>query len=140
MSLIVASIPRIKRCLAIGGATLAVAEVQPTEIPILRGSASRQSATNEPKLVPSDSGKFTATISSKTQKAKRKTQPKPPEWQGMVSMGSKEDEHTSQSSLCEHDEHGGVMLRQEVLVSVEQRGARRAAISCILARLCNMTT
>ncbi len=127
MSVIVASIPRIKRCFAIGGSPIAVAEVQPTEIPIIRSQMSGRSPNLEPKLDPSDPGKPVVTTTSRKPRAKNLSLPKVPEWQGMVSMGSKEDEHTSQSSLFDPEESQAVILPSEMIASAKERAAARAA-------------
>lgn len=73
--------------------------------------------------MPSGSGKFTVTVSSKGAKEKKKSRPHS-DWQGLVTMGTKEDEHTSTSSLFDRDDHGGVMMQQEVRVSVEENQTR----------------
>ena len=77
-----------------------------------------------PKLVPSGSGKFTVTVTSKGTKERKKGRPQA-DWQGLVTMGTKEDEHTSTSSLFDREDHGGVMMQQEVRVSVEESDAPR---------------
>lgn len=100
-------------------------QIQPTEISLSRRTFNRQNPEIiAPILVPSGSGKFTVTVTSKGSKERKKSRHQS-DWQGLVSMGTKEDEHTSTSSLFEHDDHGGVMMQQEVRVSVEERSIRR---------------
>lgn len=64
------------------------------------------------------------TVTSKGTKYKKKARPQS-DWQGLVTMGTKEDEHTSTSSLFDRDDHGGVMMQHEVRVSVEEGSAPR---------------
>lgn len=111
LSLIVASLPRIKRFLGSGG--MNNPRIHEIELPL---SIRVRSEGESLKLVPSSSAKFTTTVmsgnSGKTEKSKAQQ-----DWQKFISMGSKQDDQTSTSSLFEH--HGGVMLQQEVTVKVE---------------------
>ncbi|KAF1850577.1 uncharacterized protein K460DRAFT_273747 [Cucurbitaria berberidis CBS 394.84] len=125
LSLIVTSIPRIKRFLGVGGSGILYPQIQATELSQSRQSWSHQeSSATEPKLVPSGSGKFTVTVTSKGSKDRKKAKAQS-DWQELVTMGSREDEHTSTSSLFDRNDHGGVMMQQEVRVSVEERDAPR---------------
>jgi hypothetical protein len=119
LSLIAASLPRIKRFVGVAGSGIARPIIDETELADAysnrqtSGAASRTG--NEPlKLVPSGSGKFTATIVSDSSKKERNKVHQ--DWDKFVSMGSKTDDHTSTSSLFEHQ---GVMMHQEVTVRVE---------------------
>ncbi|KAF2472764.1 uncharacterized protein BDR25DRAFT_365918 [Lindgomyces ingoldianus] len=119
LSLIVASLPRIKRFLSSAGTGISNARVHDgelaTSIPLkFRGGS--QSGGETLKLTPSNSGKFTATVVSGKSNKKEKGRAHQ-EWHKFVSMGSTQDEHTSTSSLFENPR--GVMLQQEVTVQVE---------------------
>lgn len=121
LSLIVASLPRIKRFLGVAGSGMSRPIIDETELAQSHkapsGSGSRTGS--EPlKLIPSNSGHFTTTVMSGKSGKKDKNKIKgPQEWQKFVSMGSKQDDHTSTSSLFDHQ--GGVMMQHEVTVKVE---------------------
>lgn len=119
LSLIAASIPRIKRFLGVGGSGMVYPEIHATELSTSRNYSRGDSRNTMPKLVPSGSTNFTATVSSKGIQNKKKARTAP-HWQGLVSMGTQQDEHTSTSSLFDRDEYEGVMMQREVRVSVEQ--------------------
>jgi len=120
LSLIVANIPRVKRIIGVGGGSILYPEIQQSELTATR---SRQfSADNGLKLVPSGSARFTTTVTSKGSKDRKKGK-MPADWQGLVTLGGKEDEHTSTSSLFDRNERDGVMLEREVHVVVENRNA-----------------
>lgn len=118
LSLIVANLPRVKRILGVGGSGLLFPEIQASELTATR---SRQySVDNGLKLVPSSTGRFTTTVTSKGSKDKDKKKGKTPgDWQAMVTLGSTEDEHTSTSSLVDRADQDGVMLEREFEVVVE---------------------
>ncbi|KAH7084428.1 hypothetical protein FB567DRAFT_604277 [Paraphoma chrysanthemicola] len=121
LSLIAANIPRIKRFLGVGGSGILYPQIQASELSATRRTASHQASGDHPiKLVPSGSGRVTTTVTSKGSKEKKKSK-MPPDWQGMVTLGSKEDEHTSTSSLFDRNEREGVMLEREFEVVVESR-------------------
>lgn len=126
LSLIVASLPRIKRFLP-STSGMGVAVIDETEIALAARGQSRNNsrAGNEPlKLIPSNSGKFTATIvSGKRSKEKHVSKPQS-DWQRFISMGGKQDDQTSTSSLFDH--RGGVMMQQEVTVKVEDYDPSRS--------------
>ncbi|KAL7773956.1 hypothetical protein CFE70_003924 [Pyrenophora teres f. teres 0-1] len=77
---------------------------------------------SDPVLVPRDLGNFTVTISSKG--CPKKKPREHPDWQA-ITMGTLPDEHTSTSSLFEHDDQEGVMMHHEVKVSVEGNRPRK---------------
>jgi hypothetical protein len=82
-----------------------------------QSEAGSRSGNEQLKLTPSHSGKVTTTVVSGSKaKDRMKNQG---EWHKFVSMGSKQDDHTSTSSLFDHQ--GGVMMHQEVTVKVEDR-------------------
>jgi hypothetical protein len=124
LSLMVASLPRIKRFLGTAGSGLMRPTIQETELAqsTRAGSASASRTGNEPlKLIPSNSTKFTTTVWGK-QNNKNKAHA---DWYKFMSMGSKEDEHTSTSSLFDKDDdadmiHNGVMRHQEVTVKISR--------------------
>lgn len=124
LSLIVASLPRIKRFLGAAGGGVNRPVIHDTEIALStrRGSVSGSRAGNELKLIPSNSTKFTTTVISGRSKKKEKGKAQQ-EWQKFVSMGSKQDEHTSTSSLFDRHEDvicsNGVVRQQEVTVKIE---------------------
>jgi hypothetical protein len=122
LSLIVASLPRIKRFIGVAGSGMVIPTIHETEIALSTRHDSRaQSRTgNAPlKLIPSNSTKYTTTIMSGRSNKKEKGKAHP-EWQKFVSMGSKQDEHTSTSSLFDHE---GVLRQQEVTVKIEEGGS-----------------
>ncbi|OWY51241.1 hypothetical protein AALT_g4527 [Alternaria alternata] len=128
LSLILASVPRIKRIIGVGGSGLVYPEIQGTELSVSRKSSTWQdSRSTNPKLVPSDLGDFTVTVSSKGTEKRRKMPCRHlhPDWQSLT-MGATTDEHASTSSLFGPDEQEGVMMRQDVIVSVEDRKARNS--------------
>ncbi|KAL1795914.1 hypothetical protein ACET3X_006138 [Alternaria dauci] len=128
LSLIFASVPRIKRIIGVGGSGLVYPEIQGTELSVSRNFSSGQDSRNvNPKLVPSHLGDFTVTVSSKGTQKKRKTSCKHlhSDWQTLT-MGASIDAHASTSSLFDPDEQEGVMMRQDVIVSVEDRKARNS--------------
>lgn len=49
----------------------------------------------------------------------------PAEWQGQVNLGSKEDEHTSTSSLFDQTDRDGVTLERDFQLVVEERRTLR---------------
>lgn len=119
LSLIVASLPRIKRFLG-GGSGMLHPRITETEIALsTRDGTINSSRGDEPlKLVPS-STKFTATIMSDSEKRRRgsKSERKiQQEWQKFMAMGSNNDEHTSVSSLVEDQD----TIKQEVTIHVEE--------------------
>ncbi|KAF2127534.1 hypothetical protein P153DRAFT_343683 [Dothidotthia symphoricarpi CBS 119687] len=119
LSLITASIPRIKRSLGIGGSGILYPCIHETELSASQRGVSRLSTTDtESRLVPSGNSKFSVAITSKGNKSKTTTPHT--NWQHLVSMGSKEDEHTSTSSLFDRNEHGGVMIHQDFTIEVEE--------------------
>jgi hypothetical protein len=126
--LILASVPRIKRIIGVGGSGMVYPQIQETELSVSRKSSSWQdSLSTEPKLVPSDIGDFTVTVSSKgTKDKKRKMTCKHlhSDWQTLT-MGTSTDDQASTSSLFGPDEQEGVMMRQDVIVSVEDREPRK---------------
>ncbi|OAL02850.1 hypothetical protein IQ06DRAFT_345836 [Phaeosphaeriaceae sp. SRC1lsM3a] len=123
LSLITASLPRVKRILGVGGSGILYPEIQASELTTTRKSGSRHTLSdNVLKLVPSGSGKFTTTVTSKGSSDKRKGRAVS-EDRRVVTHSSKQDEHTSTSSLIDRDEYEGVMLEREVHVVVEDRDA-----------------
>jgi hypothetical protein len=123
LSLIAASIPRIKRFLGVGGSGILYPQIQASELSATRRTNSRQASGDHAlKLVPSGSGKFTTTVTSKGSKERKKSKV-PPDWHGLVTLGSTEDEHTSTSSLFDRNDREGVMLEREFQVVVEDRDA-----------------
>ena len=113
------NVPRIKQFLGAGGSGILYPRIQASELSTARRTVSRQaSRDNALKLVPSGSGRFTVTVTSKGLKEKRKGRV-PPDWQGLVTQGSKEDEHTSTSSLFDRSDRDGVRLEREFQVVVE---------------------
>ncbi|KAG9195622.1 hypothetical protein G6011_00743 [Alternaria panax] len=127
LSLILSSVPRIKRVIGVGGSGLVYPENQGTELTVSRESSSWQdSRSTDPKLVPSDLGDFTVTVSSKGTEKRTKTPCKHlhPDWQTLT-MRASADEHASTSSLFGPDEQEGVMMRQDVIVSVEDKKPRK---------------
>lgn len=124
MSLVAASIPRIKRFLGVGGSGMLCPQIHESELSHSQRSLNlQQSNSNEPKLVPYGTGRSRVTISSKGSNMTKKTRHRP-EWQGFVTMGTKEDEHTSTSSLFDHDEQTGVIMQHELRVSLEENSVR----------------
>ncbi|PSN70882.1 hypothetical protein BS50DRAFT_269101 [Corynespora cassiicola Philippines] len=119
LSLIIASLPRIKRFLGAGGSGMLYPQIDDTEIVLsAMGPSKGGSHGDEPlKLVPSSSGQFTTTVESGSGKGKQKEKSKTQQdWQKFVSIGSKRDEHTSTSSLF--DNADGVVRQQEVTVEI----------------------
>jgi hypothetical protein len=113
-------VPRIKRVLGVGGSGIVYPCIQATELSQSCRSLSRQNKRNsEPKLVPSGTGKFTVTVSSKGNRVKKKPKVHP-DWQELT-IGTSTDEHTSTSSLFDRDERD-VMMQWEVSVSIEDVG------------------
>lgn len=99
-------------------------EIQASELTTTRKSGSRHTLSdNVLKLVPSGSGKFTTTITSKGSNNKLKGRAISEE-RRVVTQGTKQAEHTSTSSLIDPDEYEGVMLEREVHVVVEDRDAQ----------------
>lgn len=124
LSLITASVPRVKRILGAGGSGMLYPEIQASELTTTRKSGSRHTLSdNVLKLVPSGSGKFTTTITSKGSSNKLKGRAVSEERRA-ATHGSKSQEHTSTSSLIDPDEYAGVMLEREVHVVVEDRDAQ----------------
>ncbi|KAH8725650.1 hypothetical protein GQ44DRAFT_826452 [Phaeosphaeriaceae sp. PMI808] len=128
LSLIAVNIPRIKQALGAGGSGIGYPRIQASELSTTCGTASVQTpGENALQLVPSGSGKFTATVTSMTSKisrAKSKSRV-PPDWQGLVSLGIQGDGHTSTSSLFNRAEREGVMLERDFQVVVEDLNAPR---------------
>ncbi|CAE7027483.1 hypothetical protein P3342_005989 [Pyrenophora teres f. teres] len=126
LSLIVASVPRIKRILGVSGSGILYPDIQQTEISLSHRSGNHASPparnNSDPVLVPRDLGNFTVTISSKG--CPKKKPREHPDWQA-ITMGTLPDEHTSTSSLFEHDDQEGVMMHHEVKVSVEGNRPRK---------------
>ncbi|KAL6704952.1 hypothetical protein ACN47E_007497 [Coniothyrium glycines] len=116
LSIIASSVPRIKRVLGAGGSGMIYPEIRETELSTSRRSYSQfRSRSAEPRLVPSGSTDFTVTISSTRSENKKKG---PQNRQGIVSVGTQDDENTRTSSLFDRDDCGGVMMSREVRVSV----------------------
>ncbi|KAI0581168.1 hypothetical protein Ptr902_07412 [Pyrenophora tritici-repentis] len=126
LSIIVASVPRIKRILGVGGSGILYPDIQQTEISLSHRSGTHPNGparnNSEPVLVPRNLGNFTVTISSKG--CPKKKPREHPDWQA-ITMGTLPDEHTSTSSLFERDEQEGVMMHHEVKVSVEDNKPRK---------------
>lgn len=126
LSLITANLPRVKRLLGVGGSGILYPEIQASELTTTRKSGSRHTlGDNVLKLVPSGSGKFTTTVTSKGSNDKRKGRAVSEE-RRVTTNRSRQDEHTSTSSLIDRDEYEGqegVMLEREVHVVVEDRDA-----------------
>jgi hypothetical protein len=120
LSLIAASLPRIKRFLNTAGGDSLRPRITEAEIALsTRAMGGSASGTESLKLVPSTTARTTTTVmsgGSKKPKDKAKIQY---EWEKFMSMGTTQDEHTSTSSLFEHQ---GVMMQQEVTVQVEEHG------------------
>jgi hypothetical protein len=83
---------------------------------------SRQdTGSTAPKLVPSDTGFCTVTVSSEGVKGKKNKRPcRHPDWQTLT-MGGTTDDHASTSSLVDANEQEGVMMQRDVIVSVEDK-------------------
>lgn len=106
-----------------GGSGIQYPDIQQTEISLSHRSGNHTARDDvEPVLVPSDLGNFSVTISSKG--CPKKKPREHPDWQSMA-MGTVHDEHTSTSSLFEHEEEEGVRLHHEVKVSVEDTKPRK---------------
>lgn len=120
LSLVTASVPRIKQVLAAGGSGLSYPQIQESEQSTADKSNSDPSSRGlELKLVPSDTiGQVTVTVTSGGRKENEKVSP---DWQGMMTVGSKEDEHTSTSSLFDDTDREGVMLEREFEMVVEKK-------------------
>lgn len=121
MSIITASVPRIKQVLVAGGSGISYPQIQESELSMGTKTASDQASRGlELRLVPSDTGKVTVTVTS----GGRKKSKMPSDWQGMMTVGSKEDEHTSTSSLFDETDREyreGVMLEHEFEMVVENQ-------------------
>lgn len=119
LSLIVATIPRIKRFLDTAGGDSLRPLVTEAEIALSARATTGTgtSVSGEPlKLVPSSTAKVTTTVRSDGSQRQKQKQKAQHEWERFVTMGSQQDEHTSTSSLFEHQ---GVMKHQEVTVEIE---------------------
>ncbi|PVH92082.1 hypothetical protein DM02DRAFT_663293 [Periconia macrospinosa] len=115
LSLIVASLPRIKRFVGSAGSGMLDARITATELANRTDIASHTDGISL-NLLPSNSTKFTTPVGSDG--SSKKKRPKQSEWDKFISMGSKQDEHTSTSSLLDQS---GVILQQEVTVRVGER-------------------
>ena len=124
LSLIVASVPRIKRFLGASGSGMLYPDIQETELSVSRKSSGGRI---EPKLVPSGTGNFTVTVSSRGTREKKNKLCGHLDWH-TPSMGTSADEHASTSSLFGADEREGVIMQQDVIVSVEDRKPPKAAL------------
>jgi hypothetical protein len=121
LSIITANIPRIKQFLGVGGSGIIYPQIQPSELSTAgRNVNQRTSGEVELKLVPSNSGKFTVTVTSKSQKDRGKGRIAS-DWQGLMTLGSREDEDTSTSSLFDQGDREGVMLERDFRVVVEHK-------------------
>ena len=127
LSLISASVPRIKRLLGVGGSGIVYPEIQETELSDAHASLSRQETDSTgPKLVPPDTGYSTVTVSAEGAREEKK---KPcrcrlTDWQTRT-MGVSTDEDASTSSLVDPDKQDGVMMQCDVIVSVEDKDSQK---------------
>lgn len=101
LSIITASVPRIKQVLGAGNSGLSYPQIEESELSVAHRANSNQE--NGLKLVPSGTGNVTVTVTSEGRKKGRA----PPDWQGLITIGSKEDEHTSTSSLFDPTDREG---------------------------------
>ena len=128
LSLISASVPRIKRLLGVGGSGIVYPDIQETELSDAHGSLSRQeTGSTGPKLVPPNTGYSTVTVSAEGAREEKK---KPcrcrlTDWQTRT-MGVSIDDDASTSSLVDADKQDGVMMQRDVIVSVEDQKSRNA--------------
>ncbi|KAF2678738.1 hypothetical protein K458DRAFT_276780, partial [Lentithecium fluviatile CBS 122367] len=118
LSLIVATLPRIKRFLDTGGGDDLRPRITETEIALSTLGADGSSGTGVEslKLVPGSIAKITTTVMATGDRRKKERLQPQQEWEKFTTMGTLQDEHTSTSSLFEHR---GVMMQQEVTVQVE---------------------
>ncbi|KAF1954362.1 hypothetical protein CC80DRAFT_567572 [Byssothecium circinans] len=121
LSLIITNLPRIKRFLDVSGSSVLInPRITENEIALSNhvGTGASSSRDQTLRLVPTNSTKFTTTVVSENAQRQKDKATSQQEWQKFMSMGGTQDEHTSTSSLCEHE---GVMLYKEVTVRVEDR-------------------
>ncbi|KAF2708628.1 hypothetical protein K504DRAFT_534232 [Pleomassaria siparia CBS 279.74] len=111
LSLIVASLPRIKRFIGSGG--MNNLRIHDIELPLATRVPSDGGGSLQ--LVPSSANKFMTTIESGCGRTTCKSRAQN-DWQKSVSTGSRQEDQNSTSSLFDHR---GMMLQQEVAVKVE---------------------
>lgn len=122
LSIVAANVPRLKQILAAGNGGLSYPQIQETELTRTDNSQTPGTGGLELRLVPSGSGKVTVTVTSGGKKERRPPERRPPpDWQAMMTIGSKEDEHTSTSSLFDETDREGVMLEREFRMVVENK-------------------
>ncbi|KAF2731538.1 hypothetical protein EJ04DRAFT_579083 [Polyplosphaeria fusca] len=113
LSLIVASLPRIKRWIGTAGSGMLDCRITEHELALSTDDAAdSHHSGGSLKLVPLDSTRFTTTVRSNG--GKKKSRPKQTDWDRLVSMGSGQDDHTSTSSLFDRQ-----VVMKEITVHVE---------------------
>ncbi|PVI02260.1 hypothetical protein DM02DRAFT_670697 [Periconia macrospinosa] len=125
LSLIVASLPRIKRFVGSAGSGMLNARITASELALTthdRANIASDTGGISLKLLPSNSTKLTTPVESDDNKKKR---PKQSVGDKFIPMGKRPDEHNSTSSLLDQS---GVITQQEDTVCVE--GSHRGLAIC----------